>query len=176
MRALIAKIERGMLVNNLLKISLRRHRNPARHIWMKATEVGDVACMLQRDATGRLLLFQRLGDMLGVLLMTLEYLETGGQKVLQLGIAGVGDQDSLKRVVDCLVIGDLVVGVSLVEDCAAELLQLDYPWKPPTRSPRRRATTAICAFRLKTGAEAAATQAKSNVCAGQRTMLLPTAG
>ena len=60
-----------MLVNNLLKISLRRHRNPARHIWMKATEVGDAACMLQRDATGRLLLFQRLGDMLGVLLMTL---------------------------------------------------------------------------------------------------------
>ena len=28
--------------------------------------------------------------MLGVLLMTLEYLETCGQKVLQLGIAGVG--------------------------------------------------------------------------------------
>jgi hypothetical protein len=32
------------------------------------------------------------------------------------------------------------------------------------------------AFTDKTGAEAAATQAKSNVCAGERTVLLPTAG
>ena len=66
------------------------------------------------------LLFQRLGDMLGVLLMTLEYLETGGQKVLQLAIAGVGDQDGFERRVS--VCGsDLVVGISLVEGCAAEL-------------------------------------------------------
>ena len=40
--------------------------------------------------------------MLGVLLMTLEYLETGGQKVLQLGIAGVGDQDGLERALTVL--------------------------------------------------------------------------
>ena len=49
----------------------------------------------RRSRTHRLFLVQRLGDMLGVLLMTLEYLETGGQKVLQLRITGVGDQDGL---------------------------------------------------------------------------------
>jgi hypothetical protein len=156
--------------NGTFQISLRRHRNPDRHIWMIATEITDVARMLQHDATGplrrngdvpvfvarrrrmrdevtthpfdrvadmgrdlrwrkvelvngdadrlrrkggrggghqgqhrqrkesrthRLFLVQRLGDMLGVLLMTLEYLETGGQKVLQLRITGVGDQDGL---------------------------------------------------------------------------------
>ena len=53
--------------------------------------------------------------MLGVLFMTLEYLETGGQKIFQLWIAGVGDQDSLEGVVDCLVVSDLIVGVGLVE-------------------------------------------------------------
>ena len=36
------------------QISLRRHRNPARHVRMKATEIIDVARMLQRDATGPL--------------------------------------------------------------------------------------------------------------------------
>ena len=41
----------------------------------------------EESRTHRYFLFQRLSNMLGVLLMTLEDLETGGQKVLQLGIA-----------------------------------------------------------------------------------------
>jgi len=63
--------------------------------------------------------------MLGMLLVTLD-LETGSQKVLQLGIAGVGDQDGLERAIDRLVVGNLVVGVGLVERCAAQLLQLGF--------------------------------------------------
>jgi hypothetical protein len=41
-------------------------------------------------------------------------------------------------------------------------------------SPSHRRMSGVCAFRPKIGAEAAATQAKSNVCAGERAMLLPT--
>src|ERR1700747_727150 len=44
----------------------------------------------------------------------------------------------------------------------------------PSPSPRRM--TVVGAFRPKTGAEAAGTQAKPNVCSGERTMLLPTTG
>ena len=80
----------------------------------------------EESRTHRLFLFQRLSDMFGVLLVTLEYLETGGQEVLQLGIAGVGDQDGFERGVDRLVVGDLIVGVGLVEGCAAQLLQLGF--------------------------------------------------
>ena len=40
--------------------------------------------------------------MLGMLLVTLEYLEAGGQKILQFGIAGVGDQDGLDALLSAL--------------------------------------------------------------------------
>jgi hypothetical protein len=64
-----------------------------------------------------------LGDLLGVLLVALEYLETRGQKVLQLGIAGLGDRNGLERVVDYLMVAGLVVGVRFLEGRAAELAE-----------------------------------------------------
>jgi hypothetical protein len=64
-----------------------------------------------------------LGDLLGVLLVALEYLETRGQKVLQLGIAGLGDRNCLERVVDYLMAAGLVVGVRFLEGRAAELAE-----------------------------------------------------
>jgi hypothetical protein len=54
-------------------------------------------------------LFQRLSDMLGMLLVALKYLESGGQKVLQLGVAGVGNQDGFERAIDRLVVCNLLL-------------------------------------------------------------------
>ena len=58
--------------------------------------------------------------MLGVHLVALENFQAGGQQVFQFGIAGVRNQRRLERGVDRLVIGDLVVGVGLVERRAAQ--------------------------------------------------------
>ena len=61
--------------------------------------------------------------MLGVLLVTLKDLETGREEILQFRVGSVGNKDRLQRVVDRLVIGDFVVGVSLVKRCATQFLE-----------------------------------------------------
>ena len=62
--------------------------------------------------------------MLGMLLMALEQLQPRLQQRLQLGVLGRGDQQRLKRAVDLLVVGDLVVDIGLVECRAVELGKL----------------------------------------------------
>ena len=71
-------------------------------------------------------LFQRLGDLLRVLFVTLKNLQTRLEKVLQFCIAGIGNEHGLKRIVDCLVIGDFVVGISVVKRRAL----LSFPARP----------------------------------------------
>src|SRR3954452_15344633 len=68
-------------------------------------------------------LFQLGGDVLGVLLMTLEDLQAGLQQALELGIAGGRNELSFQRAVDRLVIGDLVGDIGLVEGRAAQLVE-----------------------------------------------------
>src|SRR5690242_4871433 len=69
-------------------------------------------------------LLQIRQDVLGVLLMTLEYLQPGAEQILELGVAGRRNERALERAVDRLVIGDLVFRVGLVESGAVELAQL----------------------------------------------------
>jgi hypothetical protein len=53
--------------------------------------------------------------MLRMLLVTLKYLEARAEEILQLRIARVRDEDRFEGIVDHLVIGDLIVGICLVE-------------------------------------------------------------
>ena len=69
------------------------------------------------------LLFQRLGDLLRVLFVTLKNLQARLQKVLQCRVARIGNEHRLKRIVDCLVIGDFIIGISLVERRAFQFLE-----------------------------------------------------
>jgi hypothetical protein len=65
------------------------------------------------------LLFQGLGDVFRVLFVTLKYLQTGREKVLQSCIARIGNEHRLERIVDGLVIGDFIISVGFVKRRAA---------------------------------------------------------
>ena len=68
--------------------------------------------MSQRPGPGR----QRMDKMLGVLLADPGRSSgRSSEQVLQLTIAGIRDQGALERAVDLLVIGNLVLGIGLVE-------------------------------------------------------------
>src|SRR6185312_17334111 len=61
-----------------------------------------------------------------MLLMALENLQAGFQQALQLGVLCRRDQRGLQRLVDLLVIGDLVIDISLVEGGTLELFKLGF--------------------------------------------------
>src|SRR5271155_3312895 len=61
--------------------------------------------------------------MLCMLFVTLKDLQPGLEKVLQFWVARIGYEDSLERIVDRLVIGDFIVGVSLVERRAIQFAE-----------------------------------------------------
>src|SRR5262245_24829077 len=63
-------------------------------------------------------------DVLGMLLMALEQLQTGLQQALQFAVLRRRNQKRLQRAVDLLVIGNLVAHVFLVEGRTAELGEL----------------------------------------------------
>src|SRR5487761_2117176 len=69
-------------------------------------------------------LFQRGGDVLGMLLMALENLQAGLQQALQLRVFGGRNKRRLQRAVDRLVIGDFVGDIGLVEFRALQLAEL----------------------------------------------------
>jgi len=73
-----------------------------------------------RDAR-RAVLFEFRRDVFGVLLVTLKDFQAGSEQVLELWIGSGRNERVLQRTVDCLVVGDLVVDVGLVERGAAEL-------------------------------------------------------
>src|SRR5450759_998262 len=68
-------------------------------------------------------LFQRRGDVFGVLFVALENLQAGLQQALQLRVVRVGNKRGLERAVDRLVIGDLVGDIGLVDFRALQLTQ-----------------------------------------------------
>lgn len=76
-----------------------------------------------RPGSMRCSLLQFSGDLFGVLLMPLEYLETGLQQTLEFGIACGRNERRLERAIHCLVIRNLISNVSLVEFRAIELRQ-----------------------------------------------------
>jgi hypothetical protein len=67
------------------------------------------------------LLFKFRRDVLGVLLMALEYLQAGLQQARELGIVRRRDQRAFECAVDRLVVGDLIIDVRLVKRPALEL-------------------------------------------------------
>jgi len=69
------------------------------------------------------LLLQRLGDLLRMHFVSLKYLQTRLEKVLQFCVASIGNEHRLKRIVDCLVIGNFVVCIGLVERRALQFLE-----------------------------------------------------
>src|SRR6478672_3701824 len=70
-------------------------------------------------------LFQRGGDMLGMLLMPLEDLKPGLQQALELSVARRRDQQGFQRAVDGLVVGDFVGDIGPVERRAGKFRKLD---------------------------------------------------
>src|SRR5947209_4679501 len=74
-----------------------------------------IVLIILMNAKCRVGLFQRPRELLGMLLVALEYLETGFQQAFQLGVLRRGDQRALQRAVHGLVIGNLVLRVSLIE-------------------------------------------------------------
>jgi hypothetical protein len=58
-----------------------------------------------------------------MLFVTLKYLQTRLEKTLQFCVAGIGNEHRLKRTVDCLMIGDFIVGISLVKRHALQFLK-----------------------------------------------------
>jgi hypothetical protein len=58
--------------------------------------------------------------------MSLEYFEAGRQHIVQFRIPRQWDQRVLERSDDCLVIGDLIVDIGLVESRAMDLVQLKF--------------------------------------------------
>ena len=57
-----------------------------------------------------------------MLFVTLKNLQTRSEKVVQFCIAGIGNEHGLKRIVDCLVIGDLIIGIGFVKRGAPSFL------------------------------------------------------
>ena len=57
-----------------------------------------------------------------MLFVTLKNLQTRREKVVQFCIAGIGNEHGLKRIVDCLVIGDLIIGIGFVKRGAPSFL------------------------------------------------------
>src|SRR6185503_11797090 len=70
------------------------------------------------------MLLQPSGQVLGVHLVLLEQLQSSLQQALQLGVLGVRDEGVLQGAVDGLVVGDLVLGIGLVEGPARQAVQL----------------------------------------------------
>src|SRR5258705_10367857 len=68
-------------------------------------------------------LLQAGGDVFGMLLVALENLETSLQQALQLRVVRVGNKRYLQRAIDCLVIGDFVGDIGLVELRVLELAE-----------------------------------------------------
>ena len=66
--------------------------------------------------------------MLCMLFVTLKYFQACHQKVFQFWVARIGYEDGLERIVDRLVIGDFVVGISLVERRAVQLARRYFKW------------------------------------------------
>lgn len=54
-------------------------------------------------------------QLLGVLLVTLENLEAGLEETLELGVVRRGDKGALQRIIDGLMVRDLVVDIRLVK-------------------------------------------------------------
>src|SRR4051812_1263499 len=65
-----------------------------------------------------------LDKMSGMLLVTLEDLQPGREQILEFTVAGVRDQGVLKCSIDLLMIGDLVLGIGLIEGGAFQSHQL----------------------------------------------------
>jgi hypothetical protein len=70
-------------------------------------------------------------DLLRVLFVTLKNLQTRREKVRQFCIAGIGNEHGLKRIVECLVIGDLIIGIGFVKGGAPQFLEFRPVWRPP---------------------------------------------
>src|SRR5438270_1814980 len=83
-----------------------------------AATIGNVHLGIMRCS-----LLQAGGDMLGMLLVALKDLQAGLQQAFQFGVIRVRNKGGLERAVDRLVIGDLVVGIRLVEGGAVQLGQ-----------------------------------------------------
>src|SRR5713101_4127567 len=64
------------------------------------------------------------GDVFGVLLVALKDLQAGLQQALQLRVGRIRNERRLQRAIDCLVIGDFVGDIGLVELRALELAEL----------------------------------------------------
>src|SRR5260370_12540676 len=77
-----------------------------------------------RPSVMRATLFQCRCNMFGVLLVALENLQAGLQQALQLRVVRVGNERCLQRAIDCLVIGDFVGDIGLVEFRALERADL----------------------------------------------------
>ncbi len=58
-----------------------------------------------------------------MLLVTLEYFQSGFEQALQLRIVRRGDQQRFQCAIDLLVVGDLIFDVSLVESLAVEFAE-----------------------------------------------------
>src|SRR6266404_2317336 len=69
-------------------------------------------------------LLQAGGDVFGMLLVALENLETSLQQALQLRLVRGWNKRCLQRAIDCLVIGDFVGDIGLVEFRALEPAEL----------------------------------------------------
>src|SRR5690606_16252662 len=64
------------------------------------------------------------GDMLRMLLVTLEQLQAGFEQALQFGVLGRGNEQGFKRAIDLLMEGDLIFDICLVKSSTLELGEL----------------------------------------------------
>src|SRR5689334_1002470 len=72
-------------------------------------------------------LFEIGRDMLGMLLVTLEYLQARLKQTFELGIVRRWDERAFKRIIDGLVVSDFICDIGFVESAAAELRQFNAP-------------------------------------------------
>src|SRR5215831_18567000 len=76
-----------------------------------------------RNRPIRLPLFELCGNLFGMLLVTLEDFQAGGEQVFEFRIAGRRNQRVLQSAVDGLMVGHLVADIGLVEGSAVKLRQ-----------------------------------------------------